>query len=122
MNQPSHVSLVGNEMRMLLSFFFPCFSFSHGCRESLEPLIENTMFPFNSALCFLMHLIKPAASPFHLSSERGDPPVVVGVGRVALNNCFQKLSTPLLLISGPEDDGVIWACYHGNIEIWNDGG
>ena len=61
-----------------------------------------------------MHLIKPAASPFHLSSERGDPPVVVGVGRVALNNCFQELSTPLLLISGPEDDG--------NIEIWNDGG
>ena len=80
------------------------------------------MFPFNSALCFLMHLIKPAASPFHISSERGDPPVVADVGRVALNNCFRELSTPLLLISSPEDDGVIWACYHGNIEIWNDGG
>ena len=56
---------------------------SHTRLESVKPFLENAKCPLDSASCFLMCLIKPAASPFYVSSEWGDQPTVTGVGRVA---------------------------------------
>ena len=57
--------------------------FTHTCLESVKPFLENAKCPLDSASCFLKCLIKPAASPFYVSSEWGDQPTVTGVGRVA---------------------------------------
>ena len=44
---------------------------SHTLLESVKPFLENAKCPLDSASCFLMCLIKPAANPFYVSSERG---------------------------------------------------
>ena len=56
-------------------------SLSHSRLQSVEPFLENAIaLSIVHRVCICALLV---ASPFYISSEWGDQPIVTGVGRIA---------------------------------------